>query len=71
MEPFELVIHAVKLTGLSAEQIFRRAYEYYEDRKSKKYIVYRYMDFVHRDTVPQVVQDYCLEILSHRTEITK
>ncbi len=68
MHTFHIVVKAVNLAGIPAEILFRHAYEYYEVRVSKHFLVQRFLDYLHLDIVPEVVQDYCLEVLSHRIE---
>lgn len=61
-----IVVKALNESGGTAEQLFKCAFEYYEMRVSKKYIINCFLDYLHKDKVPQVVEDYCLEILAHR-----
>jgi hypothetical protein len=71
MKTSHVVVLAVNETGLFAENVFKFAYDYYEVRVSKQFLVQRFLDYIHRDTVPEVVLDYCLEILSHRIACQK
>jgi len=67
MKYVTLVHNVADETGLFAGILFKRAYEYAEVRVSKHFIIERYTDYLYKGEVPEIVVDYLIDILSHRT----
>ena len=62
----DLVEQAVKESGLLAGNLFKFAYEYSEVRISKQRLIYVFLEYHYHGVINEIVEDYCLEILSHR-----
>jgi hypothetical protein len=57
---------AANKIGLPSERVFGDAYTYFEVRICKKKICDLFLDYAYEDTIPEVVEDYCLYILAGR-----
>ena len=69
MRTNNIVVLTVNESGIYAENIFKFAYEYYEVRVSKQFLIQRFLDWQYNNVVPEVVLNYCLEILSRRIAV--
>jgi hypothetical protein len=57
---------AANRIGLPSERVFGDSYSYWEKRVSKKYVCDKFLDYAYKEKIPELVSDYCLEILSGR-----
>lgn len=66
MKDVDIVMFAAVKLGVCSERIFGLSYEYAETPKSRQFIVNQFKHWYLTDIVPQIVEDFCLDVLSNR-----
>ena len=61
-----IVCDASARLGVTHERFVAMAFHYFEDRKSKKYIMEVFLDFYHTGKIHPTLSDFTLEVLSGR-----
>ena len=61
-----LICDASAKLKVSHERFFAMAFNYYEVRVSRKYIIEVFLDWYHSNKMHSVVEDFVLQVLSGR-----
>ncbi len=57
---------ALEVSHLRPENLFWFAYCFYEVRLPYKVMSRQFLNYINHDLIPECVEDYCFEILTHR-----
>lgn len=65
----QLLIATARKTNILSAQLFKDAYDYNEIRMYPEDIMFEYEESLITDTLPKIVEDYCLDIFAGRIQI--
>ena len=64
----QLLIATARKTNILSAQLFKDAYDYNEIRMYPEDIMFEYEESLITDTLPKIVEEYCLDIWSGKIQ---
>ena len=62
----DIVYQTAVVVKLPLERVFRDAFDYFEERHAKKWVMEQFIKYKQCEILHPTVQNYCIEILSGR-----
>jgi hypothetical protein len=64
----QTVREAAQMLGVPTERVFSLAFDYAEERRSKKYLTKIFLDWYFKDKLHATVEDFVIDVLAKRTK---
>jgi len=64
----KIILDTAKKLNVKPEKVFKLAFEYYEERVPKCFVIEIYQDWLYKHEIHDTVYDFCVETLAGRVQ---